>query len=36
MIGLMMVLLTFFGGGDYDFNNVQVVAILRNKCGIQG
>ena len=36
MIGLMMVLLTFFGGGDYDFNNVRVVAILRNKCGTQG
>ena len=38
MIGLMVVLLTFFfGGGDeYGFSNVGVGVILGNGCGIQG
>ena len=31
-----MVLLTFFGGGEYDFSNVGVSAILGHECGIQG
>ena len=35
MIGLMVILLTFFGGGEYVFSNVRV-AILINGCGIQG
>ena len=36
MIGLMVILLTFFGGGEYAFSNVRVGAILINGCGIQG
>ena len=30
MIGLMVVLLMFFGGGEHGFSNVGVGAILRN------
>ena len=39
MIGLMVVLLTFFRGwwtGEYGFSNLGVDAILGNGCGIQG
>ena len=36
MIGLMVVLLSFFGGGEHGFSNVGVGAILGNVCGIQG
>ena len=36
MIGLMVVLLSFFGGGEYGFSNVGVGAILGHVCGIQG
>ena len=39
MIGLMVVLLTFFGGGPggkYGFSNMGVGDILRRGCGIQG
>ena len=36
MIGLMVILLTFFGDGEYGFSNVRVAAILRNGYEIQG
>ena len=36
MIKLMVVLLTFFGVGDYGFSNVGVGAILGNGCATQG
>ena len=36
MTGLMVVLLTFLGGGEYGFCNVGVGAISGNICGIQG
>ena len=36
MIGLMVVLLTFVGGGEYSFSKMRVGAILGNGCGIQG
>ena len=40
MIGLMVVLLTFFlgggPGGKYGFSNMGVGDILRSGCGIQG
>ena len=36
MIGLMVVLLSFFGGREYGFSNVGVGAILGHVCGIQG
>ena len=32
----MVVLLTFFGDGEYGFSTVGVGAILGNGCGIQG
>ena len=31
-----MILLTFFGDGEYGFSNVGVGAILRNGCEIKG
>ena len=36
MIGLIVVLLTFFGDDEYCFSNVGVGAVLRNECGTQG
>ena len=36
MIGLMMVLLTFFWDGEYGFNTMGVGTILGNGCGMQG
>ena len=36
MIGLMLVLLTVLGYGEYGFSTVGVVAVLANECGIQG
>ena len=35
MIGLMVVLLTFFWDGEYGFSTVGVCAILENGSGIQ-
>ena len=32
----MVVLLTFFGAGEYSFSNVRVGASLGNECGIRG
>ena len=36
MIGLMLVLLTVLGYGEYGFSTVGVVAVLANGCRIQG
>ena len=36
MIGLMVGLLTLFGGGEYGLSIVGVPAVLGNGCGIQG
>ena len=36
MIGLMVVLLTFFWNGECHFSTVGVGVTLGNRCGIQG
>ena len=35
LIELMVILLTFFGDGEYGFSSVRVGAILGNESGIQ-
>ena len=36
MIGLIVVLLTYFWDGEYGFSTVRVGAIRENECRIQG